>query len=197
MRRAAWAVALLAAGCAPAPLAEVSPAPAGTSSAGPSPSASPATVEPADAATTSTPSPASPAPGGASSGIDAGTSASPAEWRAVDLEVRERAEVESLGLHESLAAYLASRLQEPCELSFKLFAAHSDGFLLAEEQGSCDGAGLFVYGPSGDAIDQLVEFTTASDCASLSAANIPTGVPKTRMLPDGLACVGESGLTSY
>ena len=86
---------------------------------------------------------------------------------------------------------------EPCDLQMTLFASHSDGFVVGDETGICDGSALFVYGPRGDEIDALVEFTQVPECSAFEKAGVPKGVPTSKLFPDGLACSSGGKATKY
>ena len=117
-------------------------------------------------------------------------------WAAVDRSIASDADVDAAGLGEDAVHYLKSRLAEPCDVQFNIFAAHPDGFLVGDEAGICAGAGLFVYGPQGGSMTELVEFTTVQGCGEFSAAGVPEGVPSTGQFPDGLVCE-DGGRQSY
>lgn len=128
------------------------------------------------------------------------TSSAPAPksgWSVLDTKLSSASEVDALPVSAEIAHYLKSRLGEPCELEMTLFAAHSDGYLVADETGICDGAALFVYGPNDGDIEELVEFTTVPACSEFEKAGVPKGVPTSKLFPDGLACSTGSGAERY
>lgn len=207
---------LLLAACAPSP---GSPAPTGApaatesvASASPSepqeegtqaaptaaetPSSSPAasrTAEPSEAPTPST----SPAETVISPTAEPTGKASASGWVVVDRKVSTEAEADAAGLPSAVTQYVKSRLAEPCNVQFTLFTVHPDGYLVADESGICAGAALFVYGPDDSGrVSELVEFTSVQPCSSFRNVEVPTGVPKTKLLPDGLVC-NDGGAKSY
>lgn len=157
----------------------------------PEPTQSPSATESAEepAATPSEPE-ASP------SGAPPSASPPASDWVAVDMTVANQEHVDAAQLPEASRHYLNSRLMEPCEVQFNIFAAHPDGYLVGDESGICAGAGLFVYGPDGGTIMELVEFSTVQPCSEFSAAGVPNGVPSTDRFPDGLVCE-DGGRQNY
>ena len=89
---------------------------------------------------------------------DSSTDTAPAPkpgWSVLDTKLSSASEVDALPVSAEVAHYLKSRMGEPCELEMTLFAVHSDGYLVADETGICDGAALFVYGPNDGEIEEL------------------------------------------
>lgn len=158
-----------------------------------SPEASP-TPEPSEAPT---PSP-SPAETVISPTAEPTAKATPASaWVVVDRKVSTQSEADAAGLPSAVTQYVKSRLAEPCNVQFNLFAVHPDGYLVADESGICAGAALFVYGPDDSGrVSELVEFTSVQPCSEFRKADVPDGVPKTKLLPDGLVC-NDGGAKSY
>lgn len=190
---AALAALCVAAACAPAPGGTPSPEPAETASVSASPSET-ATTETPSQTPTSTPSvgvTGSPQPSVAPSASRSSSPSSPSAasgWTVLDVKVSNPSEVDALPVTREVAHYVKSRLGEPCELQMTLFAAHSDGYLVADETGICDGNALFVYGPHDGEIAELVEFTQIPSCGAFESAGVPNGVPTSKLFPDGLAC---------
>lgn len=189
------------AACAPSPGGEAEQAsPAETPSA--SESESP-TEEPVPEPSAESPSEAAPSPSASSvepAPSESSSSSEPAPkagWSVLDTKLSSASHVDALPVSADIAHYLKSRLGEPCELEMTLFAAHSDGYLVADERGTCDGAALFVYGPKDGDIEELVEFTTVPDCSEFEKASVPKGVPTSKLFPDGLACSTGSGTERY
>lgn len=162
----------------PTPEPEPEPSEAVPSQEAPSPSESATEPSPSESPTSSAPAPKS-------------------GWSALDTKLSSASEVDALPVSAEIAHYLKSRLGEPCELEMTLFAAHSDGYLVADETGICDGAALFVYGPKDGDIEELVEFTTVPACSEFEKAGVPKGVPTSKLFPDGLACSTGSGTERY
>ncbi len=203
--RGAVVVALVCAlaACAPGPGGDAEPT---------SPPVSPSASESEEPAEEPTPEPepseAAP-PQEAPSPSESSTESSPSEsptssapapqsgWSVLDTKLSSASEVDALPVSAEIAHYLKSRLGEPCELEMTLFAAHSDGYLVADETGICDGAALFVYGPNDGDIEELVEFTTVPACSEFEKAGVPKGVPTSKLFPDGLACSTGSGTERY
>lgn len=166
------------AGTAPSPTVEASPTSEASEepASSPSPSESPVTVSP-----TAEPPAEAPASG----------------WAIVDRKVSTESEADAAGLPSAVTQYVKSRLAEPCNVQFNLFAVHPDGYLVADESGICAGAALFVYGPDGSGrVSELVESTSVQPCSAFRNADVPTGVPKTKLLPDGLVC-SDGGAKNY
>lgn len=172
------------------------------------PAASPTETEasePSETATDEESEQPSTAPTSEPAASESASSAPPAEpakpiaegWNKIDKKLTSEAEVASLGLPGPAADYLERRLKEPCELEISIFAAHSGGFLVGDESGICEGAGLFVYGPSNGQMRDLVEFTAVEECSTFEAAGVPKGVPGTAFLPDGLACMNGESVEQY
>ncbi len=131
---------------------------------------------------------------------DSSTDTAPAPkpgWSVLDTKLSSASEVDALPVSAEVAHYLKSRMGEPCELEMTLFAVHSDGYLVADETGICDGAALFVYGPNDGEIEELVEFTAVPACSEFEKAGVPKGVPTSKLFPDGLACSTGSGTERY
>ncbi|WP_297749607.1 hypothetical protein [uncultured Tessaracoccus sp.] len=199
------AVALVCAltACAPGPgsNAEQTPPPAAPSASEseepaeePTPEPEPSEATPAEETSAPSESPAEPSPS------ESTTSSAPAPksgWSVLDTKLSSASEVDALPVSAEIAHYLKSRLGEPCELEMTLFAAHSDGYLVADETGICDGAALFVYGPNDGDIEELVEFTAVPACSEFEKAGVPKGVPTSKLFPDGLACSTGSGTERY
>lgn len=200
---------LTAAGCAPAPggtavepeassSVSVAETTAPSEDASAEPSAEPAPSESATEEPTVEPEPsAEPSESAAES-----ESAAPAKpigegWTALDAKLTDVGQVAALGLPESSAEYLVSRLMEPCDLQITLFAAHSDGYLVADESGICDGQALFVYGPEGSQVRELVEFSSVPECSAFADVGLPKGVPTSALFPDGLACTDGGKVEQY
>ena len=203
--RSGVAVALVCAlaACAPGPdgeAAQTSPPAAPSTSESEEPAEEPTSEpEPSEAV----PSQEAPSPSESStepSASESPTSSAPAPksgWSVLDTKLSSTSEVDALPVSAEIAHYLKSRLGEPCELEMTLFAAHSDGYLVADETGICDGAALFVYGPNDGDIEELVEFTTVPACSEFEKAGVPKGVPTSKLFPDGLACSTGSGTERY
>lgn len=191
------------AACAPSPGGEAEQAsPAETPSASesespteePVPEPEPSAELPSEAAPSPSASSVEPAPSESSSSSEP---APKAGWSVLDTKLSSASHVDALPVSADVAHYLKSRLGEPCELEMTLFAAHSDGYLVADERGTCDGAALFVYGPKDGDIEELVEFTTVPACSEFEKASVPKGVPTSKLFPDGLACSTGSGTERY
>lgn len=197
---AALAALCVAAACAPTPGGTPSPEPAETASISASPSETVTTETPSQTPT-STPSAdvtGSPQPSVAPSASRSSSSPSAASgWTVLDVKVSNPSEVDALPVTREVAHYVKSRLGEPCELQMTLFAAHSDGYLVADETGICDGNALFVYGPHDGEIAELVEFTQIPSCGAFESAGVPNGVPTSKLFPDGLACSTGAGTERY
>lgn len=118
-------------------------------------------------------------------------------WTVLDTKLTSADQVDGLAVTPEVAHYLKSRMGEPCDLQMTLFASHSDGFVVGDETGICDGSALFVYGPRGDEIDALVEFTQVPECSAFEKAGVPKGVPTSKLFPDGLACSSGGKATKY
>lgn len=205
--RGAVVVALVCAlaACAPGPGsdAEQTPSPAAPSASESEEPAEEPTPEPEPEPSEAAPPQEAPSPSESateSSPSESPTSSAPAPksgWSVLDTKLSSASEVDALPVSAEIAHYLKSRLGEPCELEMTLFAAHSDGYLVADETGICDGAALFVYGPNDGDIEELVEFTTVPACSEFEKAGVPKGVPTSKLFPDGLACSTGSGTERY
>jgi hypothetical protein len=196
---------LLVSACAPTPGQAPDPSPTGggtveataAPSEAPTPSAQPTPASPSQAAESPTASPSvSPEPSPSSASPSA-TEPADSGWVVVDAKVTNESEAEAAGLPAAVTRYVRSRLAEPCNVQFNLFAAHPDGYLVGDESGICAGSALFVYGPDGGGdVVELVEFSSVQPCAKFREAGVPSGVPKTTLFPDGLVC-NDDGPKSY
>lgn len=201
---------LAAAGCAPAPGGtvvepEASPSETAAETAAPSeePSAEPTEAEPAPSESVTEEPTVEPEASAEPSETAEGTgTAAPAEpigdgWTALDAKLTDAGQVAALGLPQESEEYLVSRLMEPCDLQITLYAAHSDGYLVADESGICDGQALFVYGPEGSQVRELVEFSSVQECSAFADVGVPKGVPTSQLFPDGLACTDGGKVEQY
>lgn len=199
------ALTCVLAACAPSPGGDAEPTspPAAPSASESEEPAEEPTPEPEPEPSEAMPSQEAPSPSESStkpSASESPTSSAPAPksgWSVLDTKLSSASEVDTLPVSAEIAHYLKSRLGEPCELVMTLFAAHSDGYLVADERGTCDGAALFVYGPNDGDIEELVEFTTVPACSEFEKAGVPKGVPTSKLFPDGLACSTGSGTERY
>lgn len=198
------AIGLFAAGA----LAACAPAPGGAPSDPPTPTdaVAPTTTAPTSAPTsapteTATPQPATTpasAPADGTSSVRAATAVPDAAgWTSLDAKLVSASDMGQFALPASAADYLRDRLDAPCDLRITVFAAHSDGYFVSDESGTCDGAQLAVYGPNSGGIGELVSFASVPDCAELRRAGVPAGVPATKLFPDGLACLEQGALQKY
>ncbi|WP_296138595.1 hypothetical protein [uncultured Tessaracoccus sp.] len=178
----------------PEPTATTEP-PSAPASEGPEPSASPSNTPsgtPSATPSTSREPTATPSASGTTSARPAGKG-----WTVIDAKVTKASDVDGLPVNPKVAHYLKSRMGEPCELTMTVFAAHADGYLVADEQGICDGARLFVYGMMDGDVEELVEFSSAQPCGKFAQVGLPKGVPATKLFRDGLACTAGGKVTRY
>lgn len=197
------ALTCVLAACAPSPGSDAEPtsppavpsaSESATSAEEPAPEPEPSEDSPSESAPSPSTSSVEPEPSESSS---SSAPAPKAGWSVLDTKLSSASQVDALPVSADVAHYLKSRLGEPCQLEMTLFAAHSDGYLVADERGTCDGAALFVYGPKDGDIEELVEFTTVPACSEFEKAGVPKGVPTSKLFPDGLACSTGSGTERY
>lgn len=166
-----------------------------SSTAAPEASESPATAPAAG----ESPSAASSADADPSAEPSASAAAAPVKdgWTSVDKKLTSTADIASLGVPDQTAKYLTQRLNEDCRVEFTVFASHSDGFLVADESGVCDGIGIYVYGSSGGPMRPLVEFSALAECSQFEQVGLPKDVPSGKLFPDGLMCLDGGQAKAY
>lgn len=106
----------------------------------------------------------------------------------MDADVRQTSDVTALPVDDAVKRYLKSRLEEPCDVEFTIYAVNGR-FMVADESGTCAGNALMAYGPAtGGEVAGLIEFTQVQPCDAFENEGLPPNVPQTDKLPDGLVC---------